>query len=112
MLWRLLQSIVAVLLPIHYLYEPNAAILKSGGFHQVSVQLNVFKLLILLGADIQAVGNDNRMPLNVALEAAEHATTSDQVVNSGERVKYLRKLEAVSWLILAWKRFSQHLSLI
>ncbi|KGL63018.1 class I SAM-dependent methyltransferase [Polaribacter sp. Hel1_85] len=30
--------------PLSYLYEPNAAILKSGGFHQISKQLNVFKL--------------------------------------------------------------------
>jgi hypothetical protein len=30
--------------PLTYLYEPNAAILKSGGFHQVSQQLNIFKL--------------------------------------------------------------------
>ena len=30
--------------PSSYLYEPNAAILKSGGFHQISNQLNVFKL--------------------------------------------------------------------
>ncbi|GGD07723.1 class I SAM-dependent methyltransferase [Hyunsoonleella pacifica] len=30
--------------PLAYLYEPNAAILKSGGFNQVSKQLNVFKL--------------------------------------------------------------------
>ena len=30
--------------PLTYLYEPNSAILKSGGFHQVSQQLNVFKL--------------------------------------------------------------------
>ena len=30
--------------PLTYLYEPNAAILKSGGFHQVSHQLNLFKL--------------------------------------------------------------------
>lgn len=30
--------------PKKYLYEPNAAILKSGGFHEVSNQLNVFKL--------------------------------------------------------------------
>ena len=30
--------------PLTYLYEPNAAILKSGGFHQVSNQLNVEKL--------------------------------------------------------------------
>jgi 16S rRNA G966 N2-methylase RsmD len=31
-------------LPANYLYEPNAAILKSGGFHQVSEQLGVQKL--------------------------------------------------------------------
>lgn len=30
--------------PLEYLYEPNAAILKSGGFHEVSNQLNIFKL--------------------------------------------------------------------
>lgn len=30
--------------PLNYLYEPNAAILKSGGFHQISNQLNIFKL--------------------------------------------------------------------
>ena len=30
--------------PLSYLYEPNAAILKSGGFHQISKQLDVFKL--------------------------------------------------------------------
>ncbi|AUC84903.1 SAM-dependent methyltransferase [Polaribacter sp. ALD11] len=30
--------------PLTYLYEPNAAVLKSGGFHQVSKQLDVFKL--------------------------------------------------------------------
>lgn len=30
--------------PLTYLYEPNAAILKAGGFHQISNQLNVFKL--------------------------------------------------------------------
>ena len=30
--------------PLSYLYEPNSAILKSGGFHQVSNQLNVQKL--------------------------------------------------------------------
>jgi 16S rRNA G966 N2-methylase RsmD len=30
--------------PRSYLYEPNAAILKSGGFHEVSQQLKVFKL--------------------------------------------------------------------
>ena len=30
--------------PRSYLYEPNAAILKSGGFHEISQQLKVFKL--------------------------------------------------------------------
>ena len=30
--------------PLNYLYEPNAAILKSGAFHQVSQRLSVFKL--------------------------------------------------------------------
>jgi precorrin-6B methylase 2 len=30
--------------PLAYLYEPNAAILKSGGFHQVSEQLDIYKL--------------------------------------------------------------------
>ena len=30
--------------PLTYLYEPNAALLKSGGFHQIASQLNVFKL--------------------------------------------------------------------
>lgn len=30
--------------PLTYLYEPNAAILKSGGFNEVSHQLNVYKL--------------------------------------------------------------------
>ena len=30
--------------PLEYLYEPNAAILKSGAFHEISTQLNIFKL--------------------------------------------------------------------
>ena len=30
--------------PLTYLYEPNSAILKSGGFHQISNQLNIFKI--------------------------------------------------------------------
>ncbi|MEL0456566.1 class I SAM-dependent methyltransferase [Flavobacteriaceae bacterium SZ-1-7] len=30
--------------PLTYLYEPNSAILKAGGFHSVSNQLSVFKL--------------------------------------------------------------------
>lgn len=31
-------------LPLTYLYEPNSAILKAGGFHSASNQLQVFKL--------------------------------------------------------------------
>lgn len=31
-------------LPLTYLYEPNAAILKSGGFNSVSDKLNIYKL--------------------------------------------------------------------
>jgi 16S rRNA G966 N2-methylase RsmD len=38
------QAVSSYSLPQKYLYEPNAAILKSGGFHQVSHQLNVQKL--------------------------------------------------------------------
>ena len=30
--------------PLTYLYEPNSAILKSGGFHQISQQLKIFKI--------------------------------------------------------------------
>jgi 16S rRNA G966 N2-methylase RsmD len=30
--------------PLEYLYEPNAAVLKSGAFHEISTQLNIFKL--------------------------------------------------------------------
>jgi hypothetical protein len=30
--------------PLSYLYEPNSAILKSGGFHQISKKLNLYKL--------------------------------------------------------------------
>lgn len=31
-------------LPLTYLYEPNSAILKAGAFHQISKQLQVFKI--------------------------------------------------------------------
>ncbi len=31
-------------LPLSYLYEPNAAIMKSGGFNEISKQLNIYKL--------------------------------------------------------------------
>ncbi len=38
------QSVSNYSPPLTYLYEPNAAILKSGGFHQVATQLHLFKL--------------------------------------------------------------------
>ena len=31
-------------MPLSYLYEPNAAILKSGAFHQITAEFNLFKL--------------------------------------------------------------------
>jgi len=31
-------------MPLSYLYEPNAAILKSGAFHQIAAEFNLFKL--------------------------------------------------------------------
>lgn len=31
-------------LPLSFLYEPNAAILKAGGFHSISSQLHIYKL--------------------------------------------------------------------
>ncbi|WP_445748411.1 THUMP-like domain-containing protein [Polaribacter sp.] len=31
-------------LPLTYLYEPNAAVLKSGGFDQIATEFNLFKL--------------------------------------------------------------------
>ena len=31
-------------LPLNYLYEPNSAVLKAGGFHAITNQLDVFKL--------------------------------------------------------------------
>jgi len=30
--------------PLDYLYEPNAAILKSGGFHKITTQIDVYKI--------------------------------------------------------------------
>ena len=30
--------------PLDYLYEPNAAILKSGGFHKITTKLDVYKI--------------------------------------------------------------------
>ena len=31
-------------MPLKYLYEPNAAIMKSGGFNSITTQLNIKKL--------------------------------------------------------------------
>jgi len=38
------QESVKYSLPLSYLFEPNAAILKSGGFEQIASQMSVFKL--------------------------------------------------------------------
>ena len=38
------ESIVQYSAPLHYLYEPNAAILKSGAFKSVAMQFDLFKL--------------------------------------------------------------------
>ena len=38
------ESIVQYSAPLHYLYEPNAAILKSGAFKSVAIQFDLFKL--------------------------------------------------------------------
>jgi len=57
-------------------------------------RLVLFKMLILLGADISAIANDNSLPMSLAMEASIAASTSSQVVASGEIVKYLQKLGA------------------
>mmetsp|Transcript_3822 Transcript_3822/g.5552 ORF Transcript_3822/g.5552 Transcript_3822/m.5552 type:complete len:219 (-) Transcript_3822:81-737(-) len=56
--------------------------------------INLFKLLVTLGADVHAIANDNSMPINCALELAENATTTQQVVSAGNIVTYLRRLGA------------------
>ena len=38
------KSAIKYSLPLSYLYEPNSAILKSGGFIEIANQLNVYKL--------------------------------------------------------------------
>ncbi|MDA8731249.1 class I SAM-dependent methyltransferase [Flavobacteriaceae bacterium] len=38
------KSISSYQEPLDYLYEPNAAILKSGGFHEITAQLDVYKI--------------------------------------------------------------------
>jgi hypothetical protein len=38
------QSDATYALPQNYLYEPNSAILKSGGFYEISHQYNIHKL--------------------------------------------------------------------
>ncbi|GBG30367.1 Ankyrin repeat domain-containing protein 49 [Hondaea fermentalgiana] len=57
-------------------------------------QVSVFKLLVLHGADIHAVANDDSMPLQCAQQAATEASTAAQVVAAGDIVNFLRKLGA------------------
>jgi hypothetical protein len=56
--------------------------------------LPAFKVLILLGADIHAVANDDSLPLVLARRCTESATRAQQVVDSGEIVKFLTRLGA------------------
>ncbi len=44
--FNLIDEAVQYSVPLKYLYEPNAAILKSGGFPEVSIILNISKLHI------------------------------------------------------------------
>ncbi len=43
-IWNKKVSNTSYFLPQKYLYEPNAAIMKSGGFDQIMLQFEVFKL--------------------------------------------------------------------
>ena len=42
--WNKNHEIQNYSLPQKYLYEPNAAIMKSGGFNEVAIQFNIYKL--------------------------------------------------------------------
>ena len=48
-------------------------------------------MLIILGADIHAIANNNMMPINLAQQAAYEAEQLEQVTACGEMVKYLKK---------------------
>lgn len=87
--------------PLTYLYEPNAAVLKSGGFKSVSKQLNVLKLhqhthLYTLQELVEFPGRrfkiDRVLPYNKQLlkkELLEKANISTR--NFPEAVQQIRK---------------------
>mmetsp|Transcript_9029 Transcript_9029/g.17814 ORF Transcript_9029/g.17814 Transcript_9029/m.17814 type:complete len:278 (+) Transcript_9029:151-984(+) len=56
--------------------------------------LAIFKLLVVLGADIHAVANNDNMPLNCVLQAADEAKTVAQITAAGDIAKFLRQLGA------------------
>ena len=91
--------------PLTYLYEPNAAILKSGGFHSVSKQLGLFKLhkhshLYTSGSLLDFPGRcfkiENSMPYNKKeLKALGITKANITTRNFPETVKDIRKKLAI-----------------
>mmetsp|Transcript_7537 Transcript_7537/g.24090 ORF Transcript_7537/g.24090 Transcript_7537/m.24090 type:complete len:134 (+) Transcript_7537:128-529(+) len=57
-------------------------------------RLLLFKVLVLLGADVHAIANDNSLPLSLAQSAAARASAAVDVVAAGEMCAFLRKLGA------------------
>ena len=62
----------------------------------LSAQPRLFKLLVLLGADVNAVANDDSLPATCAARAAAAATSAREVVGAGEITDCLRRLGASS----------------
>ncbi len=87
--------------PLTYLYEPNAAVLKSGGFKSVSKQLNVLKLhqhthLYTLQELVEFPGRrfkiDRVLPYNKQLLKKElHQKANISTRNFPEAVQQIRK---------------------
>ncbi|MGG5488136.1 THUMP-like domain-containing protein [Gaetbulibacter sp. PBL-D1] len=87
--------------PLTYLYEPNAAVLKSGGFKSVSKQLNVLKLhqhthLYTLQELVEFPGRrfkiDRVLPYNKQLLKKElHEKANISTRNFPEAVQQIRK---------------------
>ncbi len=63
------QAIATYSAPKDYIYEPNAAILKSGGFQEISIHLNIAKL-----------------------QQHSHLYTSDQLIDFPGRVFKLKQV--------------------
>lgn len=88
-------------LPLSYLYEPNNAILKAGGFHSVSNQLHVFKLHqhshlytseILINFPGRCFKVENILPLSKKALKKENINKANITVrNFPETVQQIRK---------------------